>query len=281
MTTHLKHRKFAITAAIIGAVVVALVALYFAPLQTELTILPITPEEQEKNDALGVAQRFIPTSPTFAFDGDINTLDVESVSKMESFPVQYNIKASYTSAHGGFGNREGQILTQVLTQHKVEIIVSEGVVISAVNDETWDELNHQYVLKKPQPKLQSHDEPIVPFDGIVTDYSSLVAAIKSRGILVENIDEIAAESSSFSVPTRVISVGGADLQVFEFQGESDAKAATQTVSEDGTEIGTSIIRWIGPPHFYTQGKIVVLYVGENSEITSLLEDLLGLQFAGF
>jgi len=148
MTTHLKHRKFAITAAIIGAIVVSLLVLYFAPLQTELTRIPTTPEDQERNDALGVAQRFIPTSPTFAFDGMIDTLDVESVSIMESFPVQYNIKASYTSAHGGFGNREGQILTQVITPHKVDIIVSEGIVISAVTDESWDELNHQYVLKK-------------------------------------------------------------------------------------------------------------------------------------
>src|SRR5574342_221373 len=239
MSQQSQHKKFAITAAIVAAVAVSLAVLYFAPLRTELTMLPTTPEEQEKNDALGVAQKFIPTSPTFAFDGDINTLDVESVTKMESSPAQYNIKAAYNSAHGGFGDREGQILTQVITPHKVDIIVSGGIVISAVTDETWDELNNQYVLKKPEPKLTSHDEPIVPFDGMVTDYSSLVAAIKSRGILVENIDEIGAEGSSFSVPTRVISVGGADVQVFEFQNESDAKAATQTVSEDGTEIGTS------------------------------------------
>lgn len=69
--------------------------------------------------------------------------------------------------------------------------------------------------------------------------------------------------------------------MFEFQNESDAKTASLTISEDGTEIGTSIIRWIGPPHFYTQGKIIVLYVGKNSEVSSLLEDLLGPQSAGF
>jgi len=278
MSQRLRHRKFAITAAIIGAVVVSVSVLYFAPLQTELTMLPITPEEQERNDALGVAQRFIPTSPTFAFDGMIDTLDVESVSKMESFPVQYNIKASYTSAHGGFGNREGQILTQVITPHTVDIIVSEGIVISAVTDETWDELNNQYVLKKPQSKLQSHDEPIVPFDGEVTDYDSLVDSIKARGILVELIDEL--EDSSFSVPIKVISVGGADVQVFEFQNESDAQASSLTVSEDGTEIGTSIIRWIDTPHFYIKGKIIVLYVGQNPEIMNLLDSILGKQFAG-
>ncbi|HSF27998.1 MAG TPA: hypothetical protein VLA53_03105 [Nitrosopumilaceae archaeon] len=281
MSQSQKHKKFAISAAIIGAVAATLVALYFAPLQTELTTIPPTQEEKERNDALGVAQRFIVTSPTFAFDGDINTLDTEYVGATKSLPPQYMIRIAFDSAHGGFGNREGQILTQVITPHKMDITVSEGTVISAVTDEVWDELNNQYVLKKPQPKLQSDDEPVVPFEGTVTDYSSLVAAIKSRGILVEYVDELAAETSSFSVPTKVISVGGADVQVFEFQSESDANAASLTVSDDGTEIGTSIIHWIGPPHFYTQGKLIVLYVGENSEITSLLEDLLGPQFAGF
>jgi len=31
----------------------------------------------------------------------------------------------------------------------VEIIISEGVVISAVIDGEWDELNNQFVLKAP------------------------------------------------------------------------------------------------------------------------------------
>jgi len=281
MSQQLKNRKFAIPAAIIGAIVVALVALYFAPLQTELTTIPPTQEEQEQNDALGVAQRFIVTSPTFAFDGDINTLDTEYIGATKSIPPQYMIKISFNSAHGGFGDREGQVLTQVITPHKMDIIVSEGSVISAVTDEVWDELNNQYVLKKPEPKLGSHDEPIIPFEGTVTDYNSLVDAIKSRGISVEYVDEIAADTSSFSVPTKVISVGGADVQVFEFKSESDAKAATQTVSKDGGQIGTSMIQWIGPPHFYTNGKLIVLYVGQNPEISNLLEDLLGSQFAGF
>ncbi|MDC8437730.1 MAG: hypothetical protein LV468_01870, partial [Candidatus Nitrosotenuis sp.] len=77
-----------------------------------------------------------------------------------------------------------------------------------------------------------------------------------------------------------ISVGGATIQVYEFQSESDAESARLTVSEDGTEIGTSIIRWMDTPHFYAKGKIIVLYVGQNPEVTSLLEAFLGNQFAG-
>lgn len=272
--------KFAIIAAIIGIIAIGVISAYFVPAKATLTSIPITPEEKEKNDALGVAQRYIVTSPTFAFDGDINTLDTEYVGSLESFPVQYVIKMAFDSAHGGFGNREGQMLTQVITHHKMDIVVSEGKVISAITDETWDEMNHQYVLKKPQPKLPSSDEPIIPFEGMTTDYSSLVNAIKSRGVLVEHIDEIASESSSFSVPIHVISVGGVDVQIYEFVSESDAKAASLTVSEDGTEIGLSIIRWMDEPHFYTNGKLIVQYIGHNPEIMNMLESFLGKQFAG-
>jgi hypothetical protein len=31
----------------------------------------------------------------------------------------------------------------------MEIIISEGAVISAVTDDVWDELNNQYVLNAP------------------------------------------------------------------------------------------------------------------------------------
>src|SRR3990170_1601492 len=179
MSQQLKHKKFAITAAIIGVIAAGVIGAYFVSAQTTLTKIPTTQEEQQRYDAMEVAKKYIVTSPTFAFDGLPETLDVENVSIMESYPVQYRITVAFDSSHGGFGNREGQILTQVITPHKVDIIVSEGEVVYAVTDETWDELNHQYVLKKPQPKLPSSDEPIIPFDGMVTDYSSLVDAISS------------------------------------------------------------------------------------------------------
>ncbi|QLH09535.1 hypothetical protein [Candidatus Nitrosotenuis sp. DW1] len=279
MSQHLKHKKFAITAAIIGVIAAGVAGVYFIPAQTAPTTIPPTVQDVEEGKAIDIAQRFVREgSPTFTFDGIADTVDLVGVTAMSN-PQEYEVVIQFTSAHGGFGNREGQMLTQALTPHEMQILISEGSVISAVTDETWDELNNQYVLK-PQPKLPSHDSPVAPFEGEVIDYASLVEAIKSRGILVEHVEEIAAESSSFSVPTQVISVGGADVQVFEFQSESDAQASSLTVSEDGTEIGTSIIRWIDTPHFYTKGKLIVLYVGQNPEMTNLLESLLGTQFAG-
>ncbi|CDI05113.1 hypothetical protein [Candidatus Nitrosotenuis uzonensis] len=53
-------------------------------MQSTVTIILTTQEEQEKYDALGVAQRFVLTSPTFSFDGDINTLKTEYVGSTKS-----------------------------------------------------------------------------------------------------------------------------------------------------------------------------------------------------
>ncbi len=261
--------KFAIIAAIIGVTAVGVAGAYFVPAQTTLTIIPTTQEEQERNDALGVAQGFILTSPTFAFDGI--SWHTEYVGSAESFPPQYMIKIAFDSAHGGFGNREGQMLTQVITPHKMDIIVSEGIVISAVTDETWDEMNHQYVLKKPSDDLSIHIAP-------VHDYDSFIEAMSRHGTTTEFVEELG--DSSFSVPVKIVSVDGEHVQVFEFSSATEAQDASLMVSEDGTEIGTSIIRWIDAPHFYTQDKLIVLYVGHNQDTLNLLDSLLDKQFAG-
>lgn len=96
-----------------------------------------------------IANEFVLSSPTFAFDGMEDTLEFGPITILESFPEQYKLDVMFTSSHGGFGDRTDQIVTQALTPHVMQIIISEGVVISAVTDDTWDEMNNQYILKAP------------------------------------------------------------------------------------------------------------------------------------
>lgn len=271
-----QNRKKIVIAAILGAIAIGVLVAYFAPLQKEVTITPISSEEQARSEALGIAQAFVLRSPTFAFDGIAESLHFEQGPILESNPPQYIMYAKFDSTHAGFGDRTGQMLAQIITSHTVEIRISDGVVLSAVTDNAWDELNSQSV--KPQSKLVPSDESVTPFDGEVTDYASLIDSIKSRGIKTELVENL--EDSSFSVPTRVVSVGGANVQVYEFQSESDAQNASHIVSEDGTKIGNNVIRWIDTPHFYTKGKIIVQYVGQNPEILNLFDSIFGKQFAG-
>src|SRR5574338_972234 len=394
MSQQQKRKKLVILAIVAAAPIAALVAITFAPTKTELTTLP--PEDKEMGAAMDAAREFLVSSPTFSFDGVKESVDIvaplESLKPTGSDIFQYNIKIAFDSAHAGYGNRQDQVLTQAITHHTADISVYDGKVISAIIDNTWDEIHQsnvtsesgsqlgitadkdQYldgetitititntgntrlfpvgwgytivgdngqkyapngVLKmmlvalppgesihwtwdqldenasqvssgkyrivgsyvgegiekevtgskeieiiKRQSKLASSDEQVAPFEGMATDYVSLVNAIKSRGVAVQETGELSADSSTFGVPIKTISVGGADIQVYEFESESDAVASSLTVSEDGTQIGNSVIRWMDSPHFYTSGKLIVTYIGHNPELTSLLESFLGNQFAG-
>ena len=41
-----------------------------------------------------------------------------------------------------------------------------------------------------------------------------------------------------------------------------------------------MVDWVAPPHFFLKGRVVVIYVGSDTGIVSLLTNVLGSQFAG-
>ena len=84
----------------------------------------------------------------------------------------------------------------------------------------------------------------------------------------------------FSVTGQVLTVNGTDIQVFQFSSPSDAQTEADKVGPDGSPIGTSKVGWVAPPHFYSSGTLIVLYVGDDAGLQTLLENTLGGQFAG-
>ncbi len=120
--------------------------------------------------------------------------------------------------------------------------------------------------------------PTVSHGGPIEDYVSLIDALRAAGAIVEPSG--AVEQPFFSVKGQVIRVNGADVQVFEYADEAAARSDAEKVGPDGYEIGTAIVDWIAPPHFYRKGWIIVLYVGGDAAIKQALEVVLGAQFAG-
>jgi len=51
-------------------------------------------------------------------------------------------------------------------------------------------------------------------------------------------------------------------------------------SRDGSAVGTTKPHWIGTPHFFRQGRLLVLYLGDEKRVIQSLEGVLGRQFAG-
>jgi len=75
-------------------------------------------------------------------------------------------------------------------------------------------------------------------------------------------------------------VDGEQVQVFEYGTAAKARAESRTISADGSAVGTTMVTWVGPPHFFMNGKMIVLYAGENPPVINALEKALGKQFAG-
>lgn len=84
----------------------------------------------------------------------------------------------------------------------------------------------------------------------------------------------------FVVEGQILDVDGEGIQVFEYSAAAAAEAQAGLVAADGSQIGTSKPLWVGTPHFFRKGRVLVLYLGENTRTIDLLKSALGPQFAG-
>ena len=84
-----------------------------------------------------------------------------------------------------------------------------------------------------------------------------------------------ANQPFFSVKGKIVKVNNENINIFEYKDESSAKADASKISPDGSSIGTTMVTWVDEPHFYQNGKLIVLYVGKNKKILAALESSLG------
>lgn len=112
----------------------------------------------------------------------------------------------------------------------------------------------------------------------VTDFAGLIANLRAAGARVEPKGEV--DQPFFAVAGRLVKVHGEEVQVFQYPHAAAADAQAALVSPDGSAVGTSKPLWLGPPHFFKQGKLLVLYIGDNDKVLQALETVLGQPFAG-
>jgi hypothetical protein len=89
------------------------------------------------DEAKAIAEDWIKNAPTYSYDGsDLTLADYRSA---ENYPEEHILTYNFTSSHGGYGNRTGQMVTQVITNHTIEVTLYNSNVVSAVIDGVWDE----------------------------------------------------------------------------------------------------------------------------------------------
>ncbi len=89
-----------------------------------------------------LAGKFVLNSPTFLFDGDLASLELQE-TLYPDIENAWQFVFSFESAHAGYGDRTGQMLAQVITPHEVVVTVEQGVIVSAIMDNAWNMLEQE------------------------------------------------------------------------------------------------------------------------------------------
>jgi hypothetical protein len=88
------------------------------------------------------ARVFVTQEATYRFDGMADTL---KLTNTVSIANGWKFTFEFSSSHGGYGNRTGQMVTEVITPHTAIVSVQSGVVTEAVMDGVWDMVKLQVV----------------------------------------------------------------------------------------------------------------------------------------
>lgn len=94
------------------------------------------------DESRDIAREFVLTSPTYTYDGeglesvDATTLECDSC---------WQFTFTFTSSHGGYGDRTGKMVTQAITPHVAAVTVENGKVTRATLDDTWDMIAQKMV----------------------------------------------------------------------------------------------------------------------------------------
>lgn len=166
-------------------------------------------------------------------------------------------------------------------------VVGEGLVSCAVYTVNYGDESVTFQAIAPNVRCADPNLPTAtpspPPASIISDALALELSLEGAGAEVENGGQ-SNDTSFFNMAPTVLKVNGFAVQVYEFGPGSTADAVSKTVSADDmsfiTADGVDVsMMWIAPPHWYTFGNAIVLYVGLDQEIIDLLGSV-ATQFAG-
>jgi hypothetical protein len=124
---------------------------------------------------------------------------------------------------------------------------------------------------------QSHGGPVQDQVSLIDALRKSVAVDISGTVAQPFLHPQSGTTVRLSGPTLAAPT---DVQLFEYASAADAQADAHQIRADGSGNATTIVDWVAPPHFFLKGRVLAIYVGNDSAVVSLLRNLLGPQFAG-
>jgi hypothetical protein len=107
-------------------------------------------EDMSEESSRELAEEFVKNSPTFAFDGMEETLELTDTLVLRC-PYCWTFVFEFDCSSAGYGNRTGVMTAQVITHHRAEITVIKHEITSAVIDGEWDMLRQMLTDESGEP----------------------------------------------------------------------------------------------------------------------------------
>ena len=136
-----------------AAVVLAIVSFFFisALFATILIVSKNSPHNSAaqsdncpQEQAIALTEQFIRSTATYAFDGiegSLKRLKVKSADGGKSWQLDYVFKCQ----HPGYGDRSGQALMGVVTEHSTQVTIRDCRIVAAICDQTYDLLTERQI----------------------------------------------------------------------------------------------------------------------------------------
>ncbi|MFP3974922.1 MAG: protease inhibitor I42 family protein [Chloroflexota bacterium] len=135
------------------AALVLVVMLSLACVPPQQSASPEVTQEESRE----VAEEFVRNSPTFAFDGMEDTLElVETL--YPDIEHAWGFVFHFDCRHGGYGDRTGKMVTQAITPHEATVNVERGEVKTAVLDGKWDMINQKMLDEQGSTESEGTSE---------------------------------------------------------------------------------------------------------------------------
>jgi len=107
----------------------------------------------------------------------------------------------------------------------------------------------------------------------VTSLDEVRADLAREGAVVRTIGTTIG--LPFSVgPTRV-EVDGREIRVFEYTDVASRASDSSAITMGGYQVHGSPVEWPTQPLFWAEGRVLVLYVGEDGALIDILTRVLG------
>lgn len=125
------------------------------------------------------------------------------------------------------------------------------------------------------------------------DLEQFEIEIKSKGYeyerqdledgLLASVSQYLHLKDNIMIDGKQVILQDTEIVVYSYKNSEEMEKSTSLLNEDATTINKEQpieIEWPKNPHFYKKGKIIVQYIGEDEEIVTDLDKIMGKQFAG-